>query len=274
MKHGTYLQRLITRMGMPAARAASPVTSHLMPPDAPIAPVYDPFSEPEEIDEVLPSPPVTVEPREAKIPPPPVSQAEEKSMSVPRELGRETIVERMTAPPEPQELKPLPEEVSKISPERAAPLSVHPFESEEEIILPSLRGNETVERLVREIVEPLGVNEPLSQPLPGFEQTIKPPPPIIPPESVSYTFIEPPGGETPSTPLEPPVPPDAPMLPPVAPAAPPQITIGDIVVEIVNAPEVPTRAPLMSASRALRPAVSPAPRAGVRSKRGFGLGQM
>jgi hypothetical protein len=275
MTNSTYLQRLIARMGMPSLDAAPPFTSPLAPPEAPTPPVYDPFAEVEMSDAVSDAvsvPPGTVEPQATDMP-------HRQLFPSFRERGgplpppeRETVIETISPPPERIEVEPLPE-VEALERGAAIPFP-QPLPELEERSAPLPLQAETAERVVYETIELQVADVDHPQLLPELEAGDKLPPPVETARQVIYESIELPGVETPPSPMQPPIEPDAPTPAPILATPVSQITIGDIVVEIVTQAAMPGRVPSMPASRAARPLEAPAPRVGVRSKRGFGLGQV
>jgi hypothetical protein len=289
MTNRSYLQRLIARMGTPFG-----------PPDAPAPPIYDPFAEVEALGEATVAPPSLAAQGVAVPPPQPILDFEHESERPPPvELGARVIHEFL-APPPVETIRPLdvPQQTADIPPEQPVPVfetqhepppaqpaqvsetqhepPAQPapgfmMEREPQGLIESVE-RETVRQVVYESIEPPEGGPPgigriavaSLQPMPG-QETI---------ERVMYELSGPPEIETSLTPLEPPVEPAAPPVTPIVEPHAPQITIGDIVVEIVARSDTPGRAS-SPPPRVARAAEAPAPRrAGVRSKRRYGLGQV
>lgn len=265
MTNTSYLQRIVARMGTPAAGVGPLFT----PPEAPVPAIFDPFAAAEPIDAEIAPP---VEPQAAVLPQPqPSPEIVERSELLPRGETVERVIHEfqesssgqtivpLEVPPPTMDL-PLPQPAPVLEPER---LGAPPIETTE---------RETVQQIRYEFVEAA------EGALPNLERPIDPAPqPVLEPEieeRIRYEFIEPPGEAPPVSMVEPPIEAEASAAAPVFESPAPQITIGDIVVEIVTRPEAPGRAS-PPPPRAAQPAEPPASlRAGVRSKRGYGIGQM
>lgn len=262
----SYLQRIVARMGTPAAGVGPLFT----PPNVPAPAIFDPFADAEPLDEQITPPP---EPRAAAEPQPQPSPTivERSALLPPGEVVERVIHEAQESIP-----------VTPLEPHAAQPPDVSlphpqpaPIPEPEQIAPPpsEVTAWETLTQIVQQFVAPAESEES-----PNFERPIEPvPPPALEPEiaeRIRYEFIEPPRQTAPISPVEPPLEAEAPAAAPVFESPAPQITIGDIVVEIVTRPETQARTNAPP-PRAAQPVEPPAPqRAGVRSKRGYGIGQM
>lgn len=265
MTSSSYLQRIVARLGTPAAGVGPLFT----PPDAPAPVTFDPFAEAEPLDaEIAPPEPRAVVLREPQTSP---TIVERSALLPPGEVVERVIHEAQDAIP-----------VTPIEPHAAQPPNVSlslpapaPIREPEQIAPPpsEVTAWETLTQIVQQFVAPAQDEVP-----PNFERPIeRMPQPVLEPEiaeRIRYEFVEPPRQTAPSSLVEPPIEAEAPTAAPVFEPPAPQITIGDIVVEIVSRPETQARTNAPP-PRAAAPVEPPAPsRAGVRSKRGYGIGQM
>jgi hypothetical protein len=248
-----------------------------MPSAVPPSPVYDPFAEAEASDafsdamsDAVSIPPVAVDPLATETPqrqslPTRTEQSEPLPPS-----ARQTVSATISPAPERIEVEP---PLAVEEPDHGVPSPFpQPLDTVEEQSAPSPAAD-MVERVVHETLVLPVADLPQLAPLPTFQEEHAPPPPLETMPQVISQFIEPPEVEAPPSPMEPRVEPVAPTVTPLLATPAPQITIGDIVVEIVSPSERPGGLPPLPTSRAARPLAPPVPRLGVRSKRGFGLGQ-
>lgn len=260
-----YFERLVSRLA--DAHAVQPVQS------PPPAPVIDPFAEVEAIDDApLTEAPAVRPPLPVEPPPTPLAVTPEPAQrDIPPAPGQTGTLEPPPAPPPITEIVT----IERIPADHPAALEpAEPAPSPE----PPAPVIETRERLVERVetrvaASPSAPLEPSSNPLPM--------PPAEPDErELAIGELQPPMPEpqahaaSPAAPVVMIEPPRADDMPePVPPAAAPEtkISIGEIVVEVVQKAAPPPARP--RPARAPRRA-SPAPRPGVRSKRGYGLGQM
>lgn len=260
-----YFERLVSRLA--DAHAVQPVQS-----PSP-APVIDPFAEAEAIDDApLTEAPAVRPPLPVEPPPTPLAVTPEPAQrDIPPAPGQTGTLEPPPAPPPITEIVT----IERIPADHPAALEpAEPAPSPE----PPAPVIETRERLVERVetrvaASPSAPLEPSSNPLPM--------PPAEPDErELAIGELQPPMPEpqahaaSPAAPVVMIEPPRADDMPePVPPAAAPEtkISIGEIVVEVVQKAAPPPARP--RPARAPRLA-SPAPRPGVRSKRGYGLGQM
>ncbi len=269
MPNSTYLQRLVARVGTPPHDSRA----QFAPPEAPPLPIFNPFAEAGAEDEE-PVLPMTVEPPAAALRTPPPLPAPGE----PGDLPPPAVVERVVhefleppspAPPSPVEIRPeagdLPLQQPRFERETELPPQIEPVERE-------IVERETVQSVVYELLAPPESEMPARPDFPQAPQ--QPALELETRERVVYEFIEAEGPETRVVPVEPPAGPEAPPVAPVFETPAPQITIGDIVVEIVTRHETQGRAAPQPPPPAPRRIEAPAPRAGVPSKRGYGLGQM
>ncbi|HEY0737036.1 MAG TPA: hypothetical protein VGD69_19125 [Herpetosiphonaceae bacterium] len=267
MTSSSYLQRIVARMGTPAA-GVGPVFT---PPDAPAPAIFDPFADAEPLDAEI-APPLS-ELRAAALPPPPSPTIVERSELLPPGEVVERVIHEAQAsvpgvsilPPAdqlPASDLPLPQPAPISAPEQIAspPSEVTAWETLTEIVQQFVALAQDQERPPLELP-----SDPAPQPALEPEDE----------ERIRYEFVEPPRQTSPISPVEPPLDAEAPAAAPVFESPAPQITIGDIVVEIVTRSETPGRTNVAVPPRAAPPSEPPAPpRAGVRSKRGYGIGQM
>lgn len=267
MTSSSYLQRIVARMGTPAVGVGPLFT----PPNTPAPAIFDPFAEVEPLDAEIAPP---SEPRAAALPQPqpgpalversellPPGEVVERVIHEAPELALSESIRPTEAQPPSAEL-PLPQPAPIPEPEQSAPPPIE------------VTAWETLTQIVQQFVAP-----PETEPQPAFERPSDPQPqPVLEPEiaqRIRYEFVEPPRQAAPVSPVEPPIEAEAPATAPVFESPAPQITIGDIVVEIVSRPETQGRPSVPPPPRAATPVEPPAPlRAGVRSKRGYGIGQM
>lgn len=266
MTSSSYLQRIVARMGTPAAGIGPLFT----PPDAPAPAVFDPFADAEPLDAEIAPP---LEPRAAAPPQPlPHPTIMERSELQPPGEVVERVIHEVTEPSLVVPVEPLQAQPPAVNPPLPQPA---PSPESEQIAPPiEVTAWETLTQIVRQFVAPAQDEEP-----PAFERPIAPVlQPVLEPEiaeRIRYEFVEPPRQTAPISPVEPPLEVESPAVAPVFDPPAPQITIGDIVVEIVTRPEAQGRTSAPPPPRATAPVEPPAPlRAGVRSKRGYGIGQM
>lgn len=262
----SYLQRIVARMGTPTAGVGPLFT----PPEAPAPAIFDPFAEAEPLDEpIAPSPvatPVVDSPMLL-----PTERVERSELLPPANVVERVIHEFEGAAPSVPLLPPeAPPPATDLSLSPPAPVLEPPPAA------PPLETTawQTVEQIMQQLIAPAADAAP-----PSLDRPNDALPPLLPApeieERISYELIEPPRQELPVSTVQPPIEVEAPAVAPIFDSPAPQITIGDIVVEIVTRPEVPGRATPPTPPRAVQPAEPPAPlRAGVRSKRGYGMGQM
>ncbi len=260
----SYLQRIVGRMGtlpLPAAPA-------LPLPDALLMPLFDPFVEAEPPDD-LPAP-APVAPASVAVPPPPPPAYDAQTVIPPAEPSSRTIMEVRTSPSLEVHVHDDP----------VAPPPEHPVHPAEVASTPDapptvVWRTETFEHETQEQISYV-VPEPQERDPDVVERTVFVSAPPLPP-----SYQQPPldfeamtvDAEPRTNALQPPDEPDPPVAPPLD-AGPAQITIGDIVVEVVARPEPPRQMAAPQQARRVQPSAVPATRTGVRSKRGFGIDQM
>lgn len=279
----SYMGRLIARRGAPHA--------HLLgPPEAPAPLPFDLLSEEEDAGELNPPPANVVRPAESGAPAAPV---QERKKSKDRKESKEPKERSASATPQAGETTTIIERIEytdgiRPAGPRAAAAPVEPEAGEAPVprlqpgLLPVAKQwseappaeGETVARAVHRGDEPGEEDAP-----PPRSPDVWMESPVVPArreihERVFEKYSEPPGPKSQPAPLEPAAEPDAPAFTPVPENGAPRISIGEIVVEVMTKPEKPQRAPAAVAARSVRAPSPVVPRAGVRSKRGFGLGQM
>jgi hypothetical protein len=273
MTNSTYLQRLVARMGAQSVDVAPPFS----PPEAAVPPTplaFDPFADAEIVDEAI-TPPSTVEPpvTDQVFPPSSLDFGEDSEQPPTTVEPVERVIHEVLEPP------PIEAAARQIEPPAIhlpAPDAVLDFEQRQDLPL-----------AVETVQPPLVQQMSFAAFEPPEPESILSPAPELPKGQVTPDiqtvewllhefdeFTEPPETTAPAVPMEPPVEPEAPIIAPGLDTPAPQITIGDIVVEIVTRPDRPEWMGSTPPTRVSRPPEGSAPRAGVRSKRGFGLGQM
>lgn len=273
MAESTYLQRLIARMGMPSVGAVATNAPSLALPHAPAPPVYDPFAEAEAFAEGQTPPAIDARmPAEPSFHPPPTSVIQEEAPTP--LLEKETVREVFYLPPERMDVEPRSE--MEESTRSMALLPPQPTDDLGELVPSLSQEPETVERVVYTTIEASFPESPPTHTVFDREEVGDLPLPSEPEmvERVIHEILTQPQAEILEITMEPPPTLDTPDATPILETPAPQITIGEIVVEVVTQAEKSTRAPSLPQPRGVRPPEAQAPRPGVRSKRGFGLGQI
>ncbi|MBV9791430.1 MAG: hypothetical protein JOZ51_24755 [Chloroflexi bacterium] len=261
----SYLQRIVARMGTPTAGVGLLFT----PPEAQAPAIFDPFAEAEPLDEPiasLPFAPQTTDPPAL----PPAERVERSELLPPGSVVERVIHEFEGVAPSAPLLPPAAPPATDLPLAPPAPVLEPPPDA------PPIETTawQTVEQIMQQFITPAADAAP-----PSLERPNDALPPLLPApeieERISYEFVESPRQEPPVSTVQPPIEAEAPAVGPIFESPAPQITIGDIVVEIVPRPEAAGRTPPPAPPRAVQPAEPPAPlRAGVRSKRGYGMGQI
>lgn len=275
MAEESYLQRLIARMGMPAAGPAPVGPAMVGVPEAASPPVFDPFAEAEiageaEVPTAAPPAPAAADPPQTQPISPEVRTGHADIVLAPAD--REIVREPQLPPIEPGAPMPLPSRPPVTQPDPPGPQSPAERPATAPLAMSQAAAVERTVLVPGEAPEPA-----IPPPAPAAAPATPPqelPPPAERVERVIREGLSPPLPEAAPAPVPEVLPAPTPPEPAARPGLPaPRIRIGEIRVEVVPPADPPPRGGEPPRTRVIGPGLPAPARPGVRSKRGFGLGQ-